>query len=303
MNKQIVSSQTICDFSFVQLRVQPADSFQYKTLSSAMAEGFIEIREVHQGGNVNRLMAINRSDFFIFLMDGDILVGAKQNRVLNTSILLAPKSETIIPVSCVERGRWRHVSPQFASSPDIAHAKLRAFKSRSVASHLKSGEAHLADQAGVWEQVQCCALAAKTESPTESLSDVFAKKRAEFEASAASLCPARDANGLAIFRGGRMVSLDLFHRAEVLADYLPKLARGALMESVFDESHQMAPPLPELEAKALAALERVAHSPGETHPAVSVGSERRFEDAQCVGFELKHEAYSIHLSILPRDSD
>jgi hypothetical protein len=38
--------------------------------------------------------------------DGEQLVGAKQNRILNMTVLVAAETEVTIPVSCVERGRW-----------------------------------------------------------------------------------------------------------------------------------------------------------------------------------------------------
>jgi hypothetical protein len=49
-------------------------------------------------------------------MSGEQLLGAKQNRVLNISIMVASKSDLPIPVSGVEAGRWRYQSRKFASS-------------------------------------------------------------------------------------------------------------------------------------------------------------------------------------------
>lgn len=41
-----------------------------------------------------------------FLLDGEELVGAKQNRILNLSILVPGQTSLEIPVSCVEQSRW-----------------------------------------------------------------------------------------------------------------------------------------------------------------------------------------------------
>jgi len=51
----------------------------------------------------------------ILILDGEELVGAKQNRVVNTTLLIAAASSTVIPVSCVEQGRWDYDSPDFRS--------------------------------------------------------------------------------------------------------------------------------------------------------------------------------------------
>ena len=50
---------------------------------------------------------VNRGPKPTLIIDGEELVGAKQNRVVNLTILVAAESELIIPVSCVEAGRWR----------------------------------------------------------------------------------------------------------------------------------------------------------------------------------------------------
>ena len=56
------------------------------------------------------LVVENPLDERVLLYDGEELVGAKQNRILNVSVLVEAKSALTIPVSCVEQGRWSHVS-------------------------------------------------------------------------------------------------------------------------------------------------------------------------------------------------
>ena len=75
------------------------------TLEEALALGF-RITEVDAAGSVPELIAFNPLDTPVLLYDGEELLGAKQNRILNVTVLVAPKSETKIPVSCVEQGRW-----------------------------------------------------------------------------------------------------------------------------------------------------------------------------------------------------
>jgi hypothetical protein len=46
----------------------------------------------------------------VLIVDGEELVGAKQNRVVNLTILVPAQQTVVIPVTCVEQGRWHHVS-------------------------------------------------------------------------------------------------------------------------------------------------------------------------------------------------
>jgi hypothetical protein len=50
------------------------------------------------------------------LLDGEELIGAKQNRALNLTILAPAKQVIVIPVSCVEAGRWH-----LRRSPRVTH--------------------------------------------------------------------------------------------------------------------------------------------------------------------------------------
>src|SRR6266849_5450815 len=89
----------------------PSD-LTYRTLDEALARSTLDVTEINQAGSVPLLQVTNKDDAPVFLMAGEHLVGAKQNRVLNASILVPARSELPIPVSCVEAGRWSYRSPK-----------------------------------------------------------------------------------------------------------------------------------------------------------------------------------------------
>ena len=75
----------------------------------------------------------NPLDDNVLLYDGEELVGAKQNRILNVAVLAGAKTRLTIPVSCVEQGRWRDVSASFAAAPHHANPELRRRKAEALA--------------------------------------------------------------------------------------------------------------------------------------------------------------------------
>jgi len=115
-------------------------------------EGDIIIREV-DGGQVPFLEVDNRSpNRAILLLEGDLLVGGRQNRVLQKSVILLPNTyANRVPVFCSERGRWEQRTTEFSSGGSI-------FPSRAVfkdASKAESRGVHSSvSQASVWNQIQ-----------------------------------------------------------------------------------------------------------------------------------------------------
>jgi hypothetical protein len=71
------------------------------------------VTEVSEAGSVPFLKVANRADRPHLLLDGEELLGAKQNCILNTTVLVDAHTEVTIPVSCVEQGRWGYRGRQF----------------------------------------------------------------------------------------------------------------------------------------------------------------------------------------------
>ena len=77
------------------------------------------------------LVVENPLDERVLLYDGEELVGAKQNRILNVSVLVEAKSTLTIPVSCVEQGRWsRDVAGVRGRPPHLARASSAGARRR-----------------------------------------------------------------------------------------------------------------------------------------------------------------------------
>ena len=100
---------------------------EYLLSDEGIGSGSVTVEEVSEGGSVPDLLVENKGDVRVLFLEGEELVGAKQNRVLNTSVLIAAKSKVKIPVSCVEQGRWRYRSKHFGSSGSHSSSKLRYF--------------------------------------------------------------------------------------------------------------------------------------------------------------------------------
>src|SRR5512145_312933 len=121
----------------------------YITLDEALASG-LSVREVDESGRVPELVVENPLDSRVLLYDGEELVGAKQNRILNVSVLVDAKSQLRIPVSCVEQGRWSRTSPSFRPGSHVSHAHLRRRKAEAQAAQpMARGVA----QSQVWNEL------------------------------------------------------------------------------------------------------------------------------------------------------
>ena len=125
----------------------------YLLLDEALAGGLIEVVEVDKEGYVPELKVINKSPQMVLILDGEELVGAKQNRIVNTSILVQGNHTIVIPVSCVEQGRWSYDSPQFFSQERMMSSGLRAMKSEQVNYSVRVSGEYRSDQGAIWNEI------------------------------------------------------------------------------------------------------------------------------------------------------
>ena len=145
----------------------------YLILEEALGQGVAEITEISHGGSVPDLKLVNKSPGKLLVVDGEELVGAKQNRIVNATFLIAGQTEITIPVSCVEQGRWSYRSQNFASGKKVMSAILRCKNQRSVAINLRDGIGYRSDQGMIWDELALKAERMKAHCPTGVMADLF----------------------------------------------------------------------------------------------------------------------------------
>ena len=125
----------------------------YLLSDEAIQAGTVTVSEVSQQGSVPELVVENKGLCRALFLEGEELVGAKQNRILNTSVLVPAQARMTIPVSCVEHGRWSRTSAFFTPSKYISPYHLRHGLKGSVARSLREKQGHRSDQGQVWDEV------------------------------------------------------------------------------------------------------------------------------------------------------
>ncbi len=205
---------------------------KYNLLNQAMKSKSIELEEVSEDGHVHEILLKNKSSQSVLLPEGEILIGAKQNRVINISILVAASSQTYIPVSCVERGRWRYSTDRFEEC-DYAHAKLRSMKLKSVhASRIQSGEAR-SDQGEIWEEVSSKLNEMKASSPTDSLTDGFKSCGEQLKKYKQNLILPENTAGVVVCADNQILGFDYFGQSGHFKECWEKLANSYFIEACY----------------------------------------------------------------------
>ena len=255
-----------------------------------------EITEVSLQGSVPELRVINRGTKPVFILDGEELVGAKQNRVVNLSILVPAASTLTIPVSCVEAGRWRAKSRVFSSAPRAQYSTGRAKRVAQVTYNLKASGSRHSDQAEVWSDIAAMSAKLEAESPTAAMEEIFTRHAAFTDSVVATLRPVEHQVGALFILDGHVIGLDLFDRAATLRRLLGKLVRSVAVDALASPAEE--PPITGNLAGKVAEHFLATVCAASTHeaPGVGVGRDIRLEAQTLTGASLVADEEVIHLS-------
>ena len=278
---------------FPMFRLKPARPEPgYLLLEEAMERGVARVTEVSHGGSVPELQFENSAPLPVLLLDGEELVGAKQNRVLNLSILAPARSAIKIPVSCVEAGRWQNVSAQFRAADAVQYASAREARARQVSKSIREEGHRRSDQNQVWQDIALKAGRLRTTSGTGAMRAMFEQHRDSVEHYLRAFAWAPGQTGVLYCIGGQRWGIDLFDHAASFERVFPRLLRGYALDAIDTEPSTVRP----VSSDRLGSFVRaVVKAPAFAVPAVGLGKDVRIAGAKACGGALWAEDRYVHL--------
>jgi hypothetical protein len=215
----------------ILLKGGPLSAIEPMSLEEAIAEGTIQVTEISAEGHVPELRVKNSGGAPVLILDGEELVGAKQNRIVNVTILVSPHSDIVIPVSCTEAGRWAYSRRGFAAAGRVLNQEIRYSKAAAVTKNLKERRARFADQGAVWDGVSKALFALDAASPTSALGDGFDGRANDIKGFLETLKPQPRQIGVIYRIDGMLAGLDLFGSKHAFAQGFAKLVRTLTLRS------------------------------------------------------------------------
>jgi hypothetical protein len=259
-------------------------------LDEALKKGWLRIRELDDG-DVPRLVVDNRGDGTVFIMGGEVVTGGKQDRLIGGDVLLRPHVRgVVIPVYCVEAGRWTETSAQFGTKQNLGTWQLRA----------NAQAAAPAAQERIWGEVDKMQDQAGAGSATGAYQDIYedgkVNKRLLALEKGLKNVPrlASGTVGVLCAVGGKVVSVDAFSDPTLFERLWPKILRASALSAVTERAAGRT-----TRKSALVFLGRLSDSRFAEAHGIDLGTDVRSDGGEITASALVHDGVVLHLSAFP----
>jgi len=295
---KLARKQVYKNLTFFPLLAPNGIEPEYIVLEQALDERLIQITELDTEGSVPELKLKNSGKKSVLIVEGEELVGAKQNRIVNTTILVPKEAEIVIPVSCVEQGRWSDDSSVFSSKERIMSSNMRAMKSQQVNFSVRDRGSFRSDQNAIWDEVSKKARRRDAVSPSMAMSEIYEKEKPAIDQYIKGFKTIDLQVGAAFMINGDIAGTDCFGKPETFSAVFKKLIGSYALDAIdfFEEGQEHKV----LKSRLTNFLKDSAKSPIHAQKSVGEGMDCRLETKKITGFALCHEEQIPHMSIFKK---
>jgi len=261
---------------------------------AALADDSLQVSELDTGASVPELQVHNPGLTDLLIPAGRVLEGGRQTRTVNVSILVPAGATIIIPVSCVEAGRWSGGST-FRDSKRMASRRMRMSKGRSVKSNIENYGTKNSDQGEVWDAISAELTTRHLSSPSSLYFDAAGSIENDQELSdlvtnLLGTGPAEGQTGIVVAYGDKIAGLELFTNPDDLRASWEALVNSIVFDSPATESEQKSV----IDVAAIEAfLADVAAQEGTIAKGTGLGSEFHVANERYVAHALVDDAGSL----------
>ncbi len=276
----------------------PGDHLLYQ---EAHDRGLVTVEECSEAGRVSELTVTNEGSVEVLLLEGEVLLGMKQTRVLNVSVLVPALTTLSVPVSCVEAGRW-HRTSRAALGRDRLNLSP-AVRRATVGSAMRAARAtghYASNQARVWQGVNEALAAHRVDAPTRSFADIARTRGEEIHRQIRAIRPEPGQCGVLAFVRSRPVCMDLFDGPAALSALWEAVAGSYAADAhVANERSERCASRPPSRTRATRWVTSLADTPVMVAPPLGLGDHLTCSTPRVEVAALIHDEALLHLTALP----
>jgi len=200
---------------------------EYLTLAEAGEEGLLDVNEL-ESAEVNTVGLVWETERPLFILAGQMIRGAKQDRVFARDLLVTGRGRGPMPVYCVEAGRWTSGPTEFTAAKMVVGNEVRGAVNCQV------------DQGVVWSKVsevqENVGRYSETSAYQVVLEDSEVGGFADELGGVFGGFAGEGACGVLLFGGGYVLGLDVFDGAALFGELSVELGMAyATQVAVLEE--------------------------------------------------------------------
>lgn len=284
----------------------------FKTLEEGIKTGEIVVKDVM---GVNEIIIENSGGTKVFAIDGEEILGARQNRILNTDILIQEPKEYKVPVSCIEEGRWSG-DYRFSGAGYTVTPTLRSILAKTIKTTLETTkqterigsltedeemeefpvEAYSAAQTIVWSTVSRVLKMATVHSATSSFHDVYTTFEDQINEYLEDFTTIENSVGFLAFSNNQFIGADIFGTNSLYRKFEKKLLKSYILEGYLGKSLKGRTSL-EISPEEL--LEKASKTSLSKHKSPTEGELYFGEKGKILLKGFAHSDNFLHLSAFP----
>ena len=186
-----------------------------------LEEGLSKGASLRETGSIERVIVENSTEELLFVMDGEELIGERQDRMALFSTVVEKGEEFELPVVCIEKNRWEGDTPfstGFTAFPRLR--KTLTFEGKAI-------------QEKVWSLIETKLKTLRVSSKTMSMHHSFVERERDLEIYQ-GWEPEEEAVGVMAFSNRGFLCCDIFNTRSLFRGLKDKLIKGYALDALED---------------------------------------------------------------------